>query len=171
MFKKQEEYFRSLIQNGEYKEVRHVIRNDPSIVQRCDLNGDFPIHHVCRENVSLGIAELIFDAGASLNTENNDGERPIEIACNSVSGNLDVALDLIHRGVIMTQADLDADLLSGIYFETPCTKNRKPRRSGISYMGRNYDFKPIVSIAFLRSSNLLNLHSAIKEIRDLRIQI
>ena len=69
---------------------------------------------------------MICDAGANINSKNSLGERPIQVACDVASGNLEVALELMYRGAVMTQTDLDSDILVDVFFKTSYMKERKP---------------------------------------------
>lgn len=120
------EEFRTFIENEDLIKIHQAINRDRSLVQRCDSYGNYPIHYVCRKNVSLDVAQMICDAGANINSKNSLGERPIQVACDVASGNLEVALELMYRGAVMTQTDLDSDILVDVFFKTSYMKERKP---------------------------------------------
>jgi ankyrin repeat protein len=94
--------------HGRPEAVMTLLANgaDPRIA---DADGNTPLHHAARSS-DPGVAALLRDAGAEMDTLNNEGVSPLGIAC--AAGNWRLARFLLERGAKAEPADGQPVLLA-----------------------------------------------------------
>ncbi|MDR1483532.1 MAG: ankyrin repeat domain-containing protein [Planctomycetaceae bacterium] len=85
------------IKNENLKTVKHLIKENPALLDQYDDNGLAPIHYAAAFNSKIDIVKFLIDSGVDIERKSQHGYTPL-CAATSINSNNTVAKYLVERG-------------------------------------------------------------------------